>query len=134
MWFILYVILFIGFFEMIYSGVQRIFTSRDCAQLFRNEALDTLLLFFSRLIGLLLWTWPLIYVYWAREFIMSWRYKSRTFNDDEDEDSDAIDALFKQNDASHINHADSSISKLVIHKPVGLKATSREEDDLSKTE
>ena len=69
MWFILIIILFIGFYEMVYSAVQRFIEGKDCNHLIGNDILDAILIFFSRIIGLLLWTWPLIYVYWGKEVV-----------------------------------------------------------------
>ena len=109
MWFIIYVILFIGFYEMVYSGVQRIYTTRDCNKLFDNEILDAILMFISRFIGLILWSWPLIYVYWLREYVISWRLKKKGNMDDEDED-DYYDPTLD-------NHKEGDIPRFILKKP-----------------
>lgn len=85
MWFIIYVILFIGFYEMIYSAIQRILTKRSCNALVGIDYLDAILLFASRFIGLILWSWPLIYVYWLRGYINEWRIKKKGGIDDDDD-------------------------------------------------
>jgi UDP-N-acetylmuramyl pentapeptide phosphotransferase/UDP-N-acetylglucosamine-1-phosphate transferase len=99
MWFILMVILFICFYEMIYSGIQRIMPNRDCNELVGNPEVDGIIIFISRLIGLLLWTWPLIYVYWAKEYIMRWFYKGISIEDD-DEEVENINEYFQEPDNS----------------------------------
>lgn len=94
MWFVLIVILFIGFYEMIDSGVQRIWTARDCGELFGSNIPDSILFFVSRFIGLLLFAYPLIYVYWARDLLISWKLKKKAKQEEEDEYEDRIDEYF----------------------------------------
>jgi hypothetical protein len=134
MWFILIVILFIGFYEMIYSALQRLLSKREWNSLIGNKVLDGILIFFSRLIGLLLWTWPLIYVYWAREYIYALRQRSHHQAEFEEE-SGVIDELFNDKQPSlgkircnFIANLDSTLTKFMIQKGtlVGKSNSSRE--------
>ncbi|CAI2370642.1 unnamed protein product [Moneuplotes crassus] len=111
MWTILWVILIICFFEMILSATQRI-KSHICRELFQNHVLDSILLFLAGWIGLLLWTWPLIYVYWAREYWMSCRYKKK--QQDENEEDKHIEEYYKDNSKEKINGTDNPLPKLMI--------------------
>ena len=95
MWSILFTILFIGFYEMIYSGIQKLSNITKCNHMLNNDLWDGILLLISRFIGLILWTIPVIYVYWAREFFISIRARTVSQTDEDDED-DEVDRYFAQ--------------------------------------
>ena len=95
MWSILFTILFIGFYEMVYSAIQKIAKIQQCNHMFESDVPDAILLLISRFVGLVLWTIPAIYVYWAREYIISLKARSIQQSDDEDEE-DEVDRYFAQ--------------------------------------
>ena len=113
MWSILFTILFIGFYEMAYSGIQKIINFGECNHMFNNDAADAFLLLVSRFIGLVLWTIPVIYVYWAREFIISVKARSLSQDDDDDE----IDQYFEH----ETNEAVQQTKVKQVHSPLVLQ-------------
>lgn len=55
--------------------------------------LDGIFFFAAYFIGYLLWTWPLIYVYWGREFLISLRHRSIIPEDDDEYEEDEADKI-----------------------------------------
>ena len=98
MWLIIYTILFIGFFEVIYNAIQLIYHDRDCGFLMGIPLLDGLLNYIADFIGIVLWSWPIIYIYWLKDYIVHIRLRSHAtlYEDESDEDYDAIDPLIRR--------------------------------------
>lgn len=115
MWTILWVILVICFFEMVLSATQRI-KEHTWRRLFEIQGLDGILVFLAGWIGLLLWTWPLIYVYWAREWIASFKYKKKSKAIEDNEEENHIEEYFKDDSKDKINGVENVLPKLMIKK------------------
>ena len=95
MWYIQFSILFVWLFDMLFSGIQFLFKNiRDCYSMTGVDMLDSLLYFITKFFGLILWTLPVIYVYWGREFYLS--IKARRGDMADDEDDDEIDKYFEE--------------------------------------
>ena len=93
MWYIQFSILFVCLFEMILSAVQFTVGSIDkCDEMTGLSFLDGLIFFVIKFIGLVLWTLPVIYVYWGREYYAAIIAKRKLYFDDEEEDD--IDQYF----------------------------------------
>ena len=75
---------------MVLSGVQFAFKSSiKCDEITGISFLDGLIFFVIKLIGLVLWTLPVIYVYWGREYYAAIIAKRKLhFDDDEEDDID----------------------------------------------
>ena len=125
MWGILWVILFICFVEMGLSATQKII-EHECGRLTSIAIIDSSILIFSGLVGLLLWTWPLIYVYWGREYWMSWRMKKKHV--EEDEEGDTIEEYYKDQSTDKITGVQTALPKLMIKRNV---ENSEDEDNNS---
>ena len=95
MWYIQFSILFVWLFDMLFSGIQFLFKSiRDCYSMTGVDMLDSLFYFITKFVGLILWTLPVIYVYWGREFYLS--IKARRGDMADDEDDEEIDKYFEE--------------------------------------
>ena len=80
---------------MLFSGIQFLFKSiRDCYSMTGIDMLDSLLYFITKFVGLILWTLPVIYVYWGREFYLA--IKARRGDMADDEDDEEIDKYFEE--------------------------------------
>ena len=78
---------------MILSAVQFIVGSIDkCDEMTGLSFLDGLIFFVIKFIGLVLWTLPVIYVYWGREYYAAIITKRKLNFDDDEEDE--IDQYF----------------------------------------
>ena len=86
MWYILLTILLIGFYELIYSIFQKFTDFKECNHMSDIDWLDGILFLISRFVGLIMWTIPIIYVYWGREYIISLRANKAITSDDEEDD------------------------------------------------
>ena len=95
MWYIQFSILFVWLFDMLFSGIQFLLKSiRDCYSMTGIDMLDSLLYFITKFVGLILWTLPVIYVYWGREFYLA--IKARRGDMADDEDDEEIDKYFEE--------------------------------------
>jgi len=106
-----------------YSSTLRIIT-HDCGELTKSAFLDSILIF--QLIGQILWTWPVIYVYWGREYWMSWRMKKKHV--EEDEEGDTIEEYYKDQSTDKITGVQTALPKLMIKRNI---ENSQDEDNNS---
>ena len=69
MWLIIYGILVICFLELVFSAFTLGLKHDDCNEITGNRPVDGIFIYINYFIGLILWTWPLTYVYWLRDYI-----------------------------------------------------------------